>query len=90
MDWTVVWVPDAEQELAQLWFSATDRDRITLAAAELERRLRHDPETAGESRAPGRRILIAPPLAATFRVSPADRLVQILNLREFRPKRSQG
>jgi len=88
MDWTVVWVPDAEQELADLWLNATDRDRITLAAAEIERRLRHDPESAGESREAGRRILIAPPLAATFRVSPADRLVQVLNLREFRPKGS--
>jgi hypothetical protein len=83
MDWTVVWVPEAEQELARLWMNTADRDRITLAAAEIERRLRFDPESAGESRAAGRRILIAPPLAATFRVSPADRLVQVLNLREF-------
>jgi hypothetical protein len=61
--WTVVWLPDAENELAELWINSSDRDRLTAAADQIDKILRHDPEAIGESRAHGRRILIVPPLA---------------------------
>lgn len=85
MEWTVVWLPDADNELAQLWLDSTDRQRTTLAADQIDKLLRHDPDTAGESRAAGRRILIVPPLAVIYRVLSDDRLVQISNVREIGP-----
>lgn len=32
MGWTVVWLPGAEEELAELWLAALDRERVALAA----------------------------------------------------------
>lgn len=88
MNWTVVWLPNAEDELAELWLAAPDRELVTLAVEQIDKQLGRDPAAAGESRSDGRRILIVPPLAATFRVLPDDRIVQVVNVREFRPKES--
>jgi hypothetical protein len=88
VDFTVVWPPDSEQELAERWLNSPDRDRVTLAAARIERQLRLNPKEVGESRSQGRRILIAPPLAVTYRVLAEDRIVQVVNVRDFYPKRS--
>ena len=86
MIFTVVWLPDAERELAEIWIAATDRNRVTAAAGMIDEQLRRDPESAGESRSGGRRILIAPPLAATYRIRVDDRFVAVANVREFRPR----
>ena len=83
MVWTVVWLPDAESELAELWLASTDRERTTLAADQIEKQLRHNPDSAGESRAAGRRILIVPPLAVIYRILFDDRIVQVSNVREI-------
>ncbi|MCI0363492.1 MAG: hypothetical protein L0219_06385 [Phycisphaerales bacterium] len=88
MDWTVAWLPDAESELAELWLTATDRERVTIAADQIDMQLRRYPEDAGESRASGRRILIVPPLAVTYRVLADDRLVQVVNVWEFPERKS--
>lgn len=88
MDFTVVWLPDAETELAECWLGTLDRAQVTLAASRIDTALRSDPEQVGESRSDGRRILIIPPLAVTYRVLPADRIVQVVNVRDFYPRRS--
>jgi hypothetical protein len=85
---TVVWLPDAEQELAKRWLESPDRDQVTNSASRIESLLRVHPEEVGESRAQGRRILIVPPLAVTYRVLPDDRTVQVVNVRDFYPKQS--
>lgn len=36
MDWMVVWLPDTENELAELWLASTDRERITVAADQID------------------------------------------------------
>ena len=82
MRWTVVWLPDAESELAELWLASADRESITLAASQIDKQLRHNPEAVGESRASGRRILIVPPLAVVYRVLHDDRIVQVSNVRQ--------
>jgi len=83
MGWTVVWLPGAEEELAELWLAALDRERVALAADQIDKQLRRNPEQVGESRPAGRRILIMPPLAVTYRVLPDDLLVQVVNVRAF-------
>jgi hypothetical protein len=77
MKYTVVWKPDAEQELARLWNEATDRADVTAAADEIDVLLRYDPETKGEARFEDVRILLVPPLAVYFKVSPDDCLVEV-------------
>jgi plasmid stabilization system protein ParE len=83
MVWTVVLLPDAENELAELWLGSLDREAVTTAADQIDKLLRRNPESAGESRDHGRRILIVPPLAVIYRVLTEDRLVQITNVREI-------
>ena len=81
MKFTVVWKPSAELELAQFWEAAHDRQAITTAANAIDRRLAQSANWAGESREGDDRILFERPLAVTYRVSQADRMVVVLHLR---------
>lgn len=78
MRYAVVWLAEAEEELAALWLGAHDRDAITRAAIEIERRLQ-SPNAAseGEARSSGRRIVFEAPLGVIFRVDDASRRVTI-------------
>jgi hypothetical protein len=86
MRYSVIWKPEAEHLLAELWMNSPDRGSITAAAREIEQRLQAAPENEGESRPDDRRILFAPPLAVLFRVYPARRLVHVLGVWMFRKK----
>ena len=61
MIFTVLWRPLAENQLAQLWIVAPDRDIVSAAADEIDARLRRDPHEQGESREGNARVLIVPP-----------------------------
>lgn len=69
MNFTVIWLPDAEAELAAIWLASGQRSAVTRAAAELDRRLAENATNEGESRPNGRRITFQPPLAVIFRVN---------------------
>jgi plasmid stabilization system protein ParE len=77
MKFTVVWQPSAQDELADLWYSAADRAAVTRAADEIDRVLAISPSETGESRGEDLRIVIVPPLAANFRVYESDRQVRV-------------
>jgi hypothetical protein len=77
MSYTVVWLPPAEQDLADLWIQAGDRNAVTAAADEIDHRLKYDPLGEGEARAGQTRILFVPPLAVLYDVSEPDRLVTV-------------
>jgi hypothetical protein len=83
MNYTVIWLPDAERELATVWVSSRRQAAVTRAVDELERRLARNAPAEGESRANGRRIAIEPPLAIIFRVDPAAARVTITRVWEF-------
>ncbi len=83
MKYTVVWIPSAEQDLAELWLIATDRAAVTQAANEIDRLLRHDPEQQGESRSDGVRVLLVAPLGVQFEVLSDDRLVRVLHVWDY-------
>jgi plasmid stabilization system protein ParE len=80
MTYTVLWRPVAEQRLAAIWTSASDRNAVTRAAHAIDEALRGDPEQAGESRAEDVRILLEEPLGVFFTVSPDDRVVHVLSV----------
>lgn len=73
-------MPIAEQRLAAIWTSASDRDAVTWAAHAIDEALRSDPETVGESRVDEVRVLFEMPLGALFTVSPDDRAVHVLSV----------
>lgn len=87
MRWTVVYHRRAEDELARLWLNPAIRQAVTDAAAQVDRILRNSPLEAGESRASGRRILLAPPLGIKYEVSEPDRIVQVLDVWHFKKHR---
>jgi plasmid stabilization system protein ParE len=80
MSYTVLWKPAAERQLTELWIQAADQGAVAAAADRIDALLKRDPETAGESRPGGTRILILPPLAVHFRVLEADRLVYVASV----------
>jgi hypothetical protein len=80
MNYTVLWRPLAEQQLAQLWMSAADRNEVALAANAIDALLRRDPQSRGESRSGSTRILFVPPLTALFVVNEPDRIVYVTAL----------
>lgn len=81
MKFTVVWKPAAERQLADIWLEATDRNSVTAATEALESALSTRPDDVGESRPLDCRIAFVAPLALTFRVTVADRLVEVVSVR---------
>jgi hypothetical protein len=76
MRYTVVWTPDAQDQLADAWLRATNPNAVTQAAYQLDQILRDDPDTKGVDFY-GDRLLVAPPLQVIFLVRPDDRLVEV-------------
>jgi hypothetical protein len=78
MKYTVVWTPEAEFALLDLWLSSRFRESVSEAVREMDDELARNPEAVGESRESGLRIAFEGPLGVSFRVFPEDRLVQVL------------
>ncbi len=76
--YTVVWHDDVQNELAQVWIDATNRDAVTQAARFIDIHLSRDAASKGTSIADNLRVLVVPPLRAFFAVSEPDRLVKVL------------
>ena len=78
--YTVVWVRSAQDELAELWLSASDRNVITAAARAIDEELSEDVSIKGSDLSEGLQSLFAPPLKAIFTVSDDDRMVEVLRV----------
>lgn len=77
MKWTVIWLEEARDELAELWIQATDRPEVSAAADWIDSALKHDPEHSGTDTLDGL-FLIRGPLAVAYEVIPDDCLVRVL------------
>ncbi|MFM9963313.1 MAG: hypothetical protein ACKV2Q_19055 [Planctomycetaceae bacterium] len=81
MKFTVVWTPNAEQRLAELWMGHPQLQReMTAAANEIDARLRHNPVGQGESRVGSLRIMFVPPFVVDFEVVLDDQRIEVLNV----------
>jgi mRNA-degrading endonuclease RelE of RelBE toxin-antitoxin system len=80
MRYRVAWTASAQQHLARVWLASDKRQSVTSAAAGIDAELREDPETKGESRRAGVRVLIARPLGVEYEVIPEDRTVYVLSV----------
>ena len=72
----VSYVPVAQNQLAQIWMDASDRNAVTRASHEIDRLLRTQPQTVGEELGDYRRLEVTP-LEVVYTVSPDDCLVQV-------------
>jgi hypothetical protein len=78
MNFTVVLIPDAEQDLATAWLASSDRPAVTTAAHQLEQKLAADPLHAGESRKSSvNRVDYIHPLGFTFDIVVDDATVYV-------------
>ena len=80
MRYTVLWSPDAENDLAAIWLDANDRNAVTAAGDQIDAFLHQDAHLQGESRHGRLRILFIPPLAIDFEVIHDDRIARVLTL----------
>lgn len=76
MKYMVIWLPDAQDQLAELWMNATDRNAVTQATHQIDQILAQDPSMAGEDFY-GDRLLIVPPLQIVFAIRPEDLIVEV-------------
>jgi hypothetical protein len=83
--YTIVWVPSALDDLAEIWLrgDAAARGQITEAAHHIDRCLRSNPADSGESREGNRRILLVPPLGVTYVFDEGQRLARVLAVWQF-------
>ncbi len=86
MKFTVLWSPDAENDLATLWLNADNRAEISAAADAIDAILRDDAHFLGEYRSGRVRILYSPPLAIHFEVLEDDCIARVLTV--WQPLRS--
>jgi hypothetical protein len=82
--YTVVWQESAEERLADIWLASEDRAAISVAARDIDRFLRNQPKSAGESRPAEKRMLLVAPLGVIFRVYEQDRIVLVASVWRFR------
>jgi hypothetical protein len=87
MKFNVVWTPNAEERLAELWMSRPQLQReITAAANEVDERLQRNPLGQGESRAGSLRIMLVEPLIVDFEIVLDDQRVEVLNVAIPKPR----
>ena len=86
MSFTVVWMPDALTQLAELWTNAPDQGAVTAASHRIDQRLAVNPRDEGESRGGIERISFDRPLQVLFRVFEADRRVEVHMVGLFGPR----
>ena len=75
--YTVTWHREAEEELAELWLFASDRNEVTAAVQAIDLALASDAPSTGEVVAEGLRCFTAPPLRVLFATQEADRVAQV-------------
>jgi len=80
MKYTVVNAPIADEQLADIWLKATDRQGVSDAFNRIESSLKNDAHLQGRQHPSGWRVMMMPPLVVAFRVSEDDRLVRILSV----------
>ena len=80
MSYTVLWKPDAEEELVRIWTEASDRSAVSAAANTIDRLLKSSPHDRGESRSGTVRIFFVDPLGVFFDLQEEDRIVSVLRV----------
>ena len=76
----VIWKPEAEDDLADIWMNAPDPDVVRLAVEAIEALLTRDPVDAGDSRDDEFRIVFDGPVGVLFDVSEAAQVVRVLRV----------
>jgi len=81
MKYTVTATDAVQQQLADIYLRAADKNAVQQASDRIDVILKFAPEKAGAELGADRRLLILWPLAVVFRVLPDDYRVEVLRYR---------
>ena len=76
MRFTVIWSQVAQNQLAELWLNAADRNAVTQASHQIDQLLAIDPDQQGDDFY-GDWLLVVPPLQVVYRIVTDDMQVVI-------------
>ena len=80
MNYAIIWLEEAEEQLADLWMRANDPKGINEYIEFVERLLGYAPLDFGESRGGNDRIILSGPVGLIYRVDEANRTVQVVTV----------
>jgi hypothetical protein len=81
--YTVVWLKDARDELAEIWIVDENRNAVAQAAYEIDSSLADNPLKQGGELSEGLRFFLAPPLRVLFSLNDSDRIVEVSSVRRI-------
>lgn len=81
MIFTVTWSPHAQEQLADLWGVAHDRDNVTEACAAIDAQLRIDPVGPAQRQPDGNYVFTVQPLTVYYVVRPLDCMVEVASVK---------
>jgi hypothetical protein len=85
MGYSVVWSPQALNQLAAIWLASTNRDAVTAATNAIDVQLENDPHLKSQMLPNGLREIRVSPLRAQFGVDETNRLVGIMRVTTDQP-----
>ncbi len=88
MNYVVVFTPQVNRDIVDLWVESLHQREMTRAIDELVRQLRKDPLSVGESRLNNRRIVFLWPVGMEFEVDEDDRQDNVFNLWTFQKRQN--
>jgi len=82
---TVLWKKSAVRDLGSLWMEADAafRKAITAASDQIDKTLKRDPESIGESRDESKRFWFVFPLCILFKVDASTKIVRVLQVWKY-------
>ena len=81
--YTVVWLASAQDELADEWIRATNRNAVTVAVHAIDKELADDAPSKGVELGEGLRAFFSPPIRILYAVREEDRVVEVLRVRRL-------
>ena len=87
MNYAVIWLPLAIDQLAEAWRTSVNRNAVTAASHNIDMALGTDPYGFGESREGNERIGFEPPLNVLYRVVKEDRHVYVISIHSYARRR---
>jgi hypothetical protein len=78
---TVIWIPSAEDQLAEIWLAANDREAISGAADTIDAVLKSNAEVLGHEVAEGLKGLDCEPLRVLFEIADNDSVVRVVTVK---------
>lgn len=83
MRYTVLWSPDATDDLARLWISTSRPAYLASACNLLDKALATGADRLGESRDSNRRVAFCAPLVIYYEIDENDRKVYVTAVQEL-------